>query len=80
VVTVGGSTAPRHIPPEEAGQQSRDAQSAFVGGGHIGTILSASRFAAANEGSSHRRHPLLWVAGFFGVLAVGTALLILFVR
>lgn len=75
-----GSTAPRHIPPEEAGQESRDAQSAFVGGGRSQPILSASRFGAANEGSSNRRHPLLWAAGFIGVLAVATALLILFVR
>lgn len=42
--------------------------------------LSASKFADANEGSRDRRRPLLWAAGFVGVLAVATALLILFVR
>ena len=75
-----GSTAPRRLPPKEAGQESRDAQSAFVGGGRSQPILSASRFGAANEGSRGRRRPLLWAAGFVGVLAVATALLILFVR
>ena len=75
-----GSSAPTPVNPDEVGTESRDAQSAWIGGGRSQPILSASRFGAANEGSSHRRRPLLWAAGFVGVLAVATALLILFVR
>jgi hypothetical protein len=71
---------PSQINPDEVGTESRDAQSAWIGGGRTQPILSASRFGAANEGSRHRRRPLLWAAGFVGVLAVATALLILFVR
>jgi len=76
---VGGND-PSQINPDEVGTESRDAQSAWIGGGRTQPILSASRFGAANEGSRHRRRPLLWAAGFVGVLAVATALLILFVR
>jgi len=71
---------PKHIKPDEAGLESREAQSAFVGGGRSQPILSAARFGAANEGSRGRRRPLLWAAGFIGVLAVATALFILIVR
>ena len=75
-----GSTGPAPINPDEVGSESRDAQSAWIGGGRSQPILSASRFGDANEGSRGRRRPLLWAAGFVGVLAVATALLILFVR
>lgn len=75
-----GSAGPTKINADEVGIESRDAQSAFVGGGRSQPILSAARFGAANEGSRGRRRPLLWAAGFIGVLAVATALFILIVR
>ena len=75
-----GSTAPSHIRPEEAGQESRDAQSAFIGGGRSQPILSAARFGAANEGSRHRKRPLLWVAGWAGAMCLLTAVFIVIVR
>jgi hypothetical protein len=75
-----GSNDPSHINADEVGIESRDAQSAFVGGGRSQPILSASRFGAANEGSRNKRRPLLWAAGFVVILAVATALLILIVR
>jgi len=75
-----GSDGPTKINADEVGIESRDAQSAFVGGGRSQPILSAARFGAANEGSRGRRRPLLWAAGFIGVLAVATALFILIVR
>jgi hypothetical protein len=75
-----GSDAPRHLDPDEAGTESRDAQSAWIGGGRSQPILSAARFGAANEGSRQRRHPLLWAAAWFGGVCVVVALLILFLR
>jgi hypothetical protein len=75
-----GSSAPTPVNPDEVGTESRDAQSAWIGGGRMQPYLSASKFADANEGSRDKRRPLLWAAGFVGVLAVATALLILFVR
>ena len=75
-----GSTAPKHIGPEEAGQESREAQSAFVGGGRSQPILSAARFGAANEGSRHRKRPLLWAAGWVAAVCLLTAVFILIVR
>jgi hypothetical protein len=71
---------PRHLEPGEAGQESRDAQSAFIGGGRSQPILSAARFGAANEGSRHRKRPLLWAAGWVGVVCLLTAVFILIVR
>jgi hypothetical protein len=71
---------PKHLDPNEAGTESREAQSAWIGGGRSQPILSASMFAAANEGSQRRRRPwvwaLSWLAGVVGVVAV----LILIVR
>ncbi len=65
---------PKHIKPNEAGMESREAQSAFVGGGRSQPILSASMFGAANEGSQRRRRPwawaLGWLAGIVGVIVV----------
>ena len=75
-----GSTAPSHRRPNEAGQESRDAQSAFVGGGRSQPLLSAARFGAANEGSRRRRYPLLWGAGWVGGVIALTAIFILIVR
>ena len=71
---------PRHLQPNEAGQESHEAQSAFVGGGRSTPYLSASVFGDANEGSRNKRRPwlwaLAWVGGFAGVIAI----LILIVR
>ena len=75
-----GSTAPKHIGPEEAGQESREAQSAFVGGGRSQPILSAARFGAANEGSRGRRHPNAWAAAWVGGAVAVVAVLILILR
>lgn len=68
-----------HIPADKAGTESHDAQSARVGGVWGDPRLSASRMAAANEGSRDKRHPLLWAAGWFGgiVVVVGGLILIL---
>jgi len=74
------SADPPHVKSDEVGTESRDAQSAWIGGGRSQPILSAARFSAANLGSRQRRRPLQWAAGFVGVLAVATVLLILFVR
>ncbi len=71
---------PRHLEPNEAGTESRDAQSAWVGGGRSQPILSAARFGAANEGSRHRKRPLLWAAGWVGAVCLLTAVFILIVR
>ena len=71
---------PRHLEPGEAGQESREAQSAFVGGGRSTPYLSASVFADANEGSRGRRHPLVWAAAWVGGFAAAIAILILIVR
>jgi hypothetical protein len=75
-----GSDAPKHLHPDEAGTESREAQSAWIGGGRTQPILSAARFGAANEGSRGRRRPLLWAAAWVaGVIAL-TAVFILIVR
>jgi len=66
--------------PDEAGTESRDAQSAFVGGGRTQPILSAARFGAANEGSRRRRRPLLWAFAWVGGILAVTAVFILIVR
>ena len=71
---------PRHLRPNEAGQESREAQSAFVGGGRSSPYLSASVFSDANEGSRGRRHPLAWAAAWIGGLVAVVAILILIVR
>jgi hypothetical protein len=71
---------PRHLEPGEAGQESHEAQSAFVGGGRSTPYLSASVFADANEGSRGRRHPLVWAAAWVGGFAAAIAILILIVR
>ena len=71
---------PKHIDPDEAGTESREAQSAWVGGGRTQPILSASRFGAANEGSRGKRHPLLWVAAWFGGVILVIAVLVLILR
>ena len=75
-----GSDAPTHLDADEAGTESRDAQSAFVGGGRTQPILSAARFGAANEGSRQRRHPLLWAAAWVGGVIAVIAVFILIVR
>lgn len=74
------STEPSHVKPDEAGSESRDAQSAWIGGGRSQPILSAARFGAANEGSRRRRYPLLWGAGWVGGVIALTAIFILIVR
>jgi hypothetical protein len=75
-----GSDAPSHIPPEEAGTESRDAQSAWVGGGRTQLMLSAARLGAANEGSRGRRHPAVWAAAWVGGACATIALLVLVLR
>jgi hypothetical protein len=71
---------PKHLDPNEAGTESRNAQSAFVGGGRSQPLLSAARFGAANEGSRGRRHPMLWAAGWVGGVVLVVAVLILILR
>jgi hypothetical protein len=75
-----GNADPSHVKPDEVGTESRDAQSAWVGGGRTQPILSAARFGAANEGSRRRRRPLLWAAGWVGAVIALTAIFILIVR
>ena len=71
---------PKHLDPNEAGQESHEAQSAFVGGGRSTPYLSASVFADANEGSRGRRHPRVWAAAWVGGFVAAIAILILIVR
>lgn len=71
---------PTHLGPEEAGTESRDAQSAWIGGGRTQLMLSAERFGAANEGSRNRRHPLVWAAAWVGGACAAIALLVLVLR
>jgi hypothetical protein len=71
---------PKHLEPDEAGTESREAQSAWIGGGRTQPILSASRFGDANEGSRDKRHPYVWVAAWFGGVIVVIAALILILR
>jgi hypothetical protein len=73
-------SAPKHLEPNEAGTESRDAQSAWVGGGRSQPLLSASRFGAANEGSRGRRHPYAWAATWVGGAVAVVAALILILR
>ncbi len=75
-----GDSEPRHIKPEEAGTESPDVQSAWIGGGRTQPILSASRFGDANEGSRAKRHPLIWVAGWFAVIILIIAVLVIILR
>jgi hypothetical protein len=75
-----GGVDSSHVKPNEVGTESRDAQSAWIGGGRSQPILSASRFGAANEGSRQRRHPFVWAAAWVGGVCAAVALLILFVR
>jgi hypothetical protein len=70
----------RHLGPEEAGTESRDAQSALVGGGRAQTYLSAERFGAANEGSRQRRHPGAWAAAWLGGVVAVIAIIVLILR
>jgi hypothetical protein len=71
---------PKHLGPGEAGTESRDAQSAWVGGGRTQLMLSAERFGAANEGSRNRRHPLAWAAAWVGGVCAVIALLVVVLR
>jgi hypothetical protein len=71
---------PRHLEPGRAGQESHEAQSAFVGGGRSTPYLSASVFGDANGGSSGRRHPLVWAAAWAGGFVAVIAVLILILR
>jgi hypothetical protein len=71
---------PKHLDPNEAAGESREAQSAWIGGGRAQPILSASMFAAANEGSRDRRHPLLWAAAWVGGFVIAITAFILIVR
>ena len=73
-------TEPKHLQPGEAGTESRDAQSAFVGGGRSQPYLSASRFSDANEGSSNARRPWVWALGWVGGIVLVIAGLILILR
>lgn len=73
-------SAPKHLEPNEAGTESRDAQSAWVGGGRSQPLLSASRFGAANEGSRGRRHPYAWAAAWVGSAVAVVVVLILILR
>lgn len=75
-----GSADPTCVKPDEVGSESRDAQSAWIGGGRSQPILSAARFGAANEGSRGRRHPLVWAAAWVGGVCAVTAIFILIVR
>jgi hypothetical protein len=71
---------PRHLKPGEAGQESHEAQSAFVGGGRSTPYLSASVFGDANEGSRNKRRPWLWALGWVGGFVAAIAILIVIVR
>lgn len=71
---------PKHIKPNEAGLESREAQSAFVGGGRSQPYLSASIFGAANEGSRRRRRPWVWALGWLAGVVGVVAVLILVLR
>ncbi len=73
-------SAPRHLQPDEAGTESRDAQSAWVGGGRTQLYLSAERFAAANEGSHSTRRPWVWAVTWVGGIVIVVASLILILR
>jgi hypothetical protein len=73
-------SVPRHLAPNEAGQESREAQSAFIGGGRSQPILSAARFGDANEGSRRKHHPALWALGWVGGIVVVIAALVLILR
>ena len=69
-----------HLGPEEAGTESRDAQSAFVGGGRSQPYLSASVFGDANEGSRGKRRPWIWALAWVGGIVVVIAALVLILR
>ena len=71
---------PKHVEPGDTGVDSRDAQSAWVGGGRLPTGLSTSRIGDANEGSQGKRHPYAWVAAWFGAVIVVIAVLVLILR
>jgi hypothetical protein len=72
--------AGRRHPEDELGTESREAQSAWLGGGRVQLFLSVGKLADANEGSQHRHHPLVWAAAWTGGVALAVTLLILFVR
>jgi hypothetical protein len=69
-----------HIPPNEAGTESRQAQTAKVGGVYGDPRLSTSVMADANEGSRGKRRPWLWALGWVGAIVVVIAGLILILR
>ena len=71
---------PKHLHPGEAGTESRDAQSAMVGGVWGDPRLSASMMSDANEGSSNRRRPWVWALGWVGGVVLVIAGLILILR
>ena len=71
---------PQHIKPEDAGTESREARSAYTGGGQFQPYLSASRFGSANEGSRRRKRPWVWALAWFIGLVVVIAVLILILR
>ncbi|MDI9597918.1 MAG: hypothetical protein GXY02_04410 [Actinobacteria bacterium] len=74
------ASEPKHKEPNEAGTESREAQSAFLGGGRCQPYLSASVFGAANEGSRRRRRPWVWALGWLAGAVAVTAVLILILR
>jgi len=69
-----------HIEPGEAGTESREAQSAWVGGGRTQLMLSAERLGAANEGSRQRSHPMAWAAAWVGGACAVIAILVVILR
>ena len=69
---------PKHIEPEDAGTESRDARSAYIGGGQFQPYLSASQFSSANEGSRNRRRPWVWaLAWSVGVIVIIAVLIVI---
>jgi hypothetical protein len=71
---------PKHIRPEDAGTESREAKSAYSGGGMFQPYLSTSQFASANEGSQRKRRPWVWALGWFAGVVGTIAVFILIVR
>ena len=70
---------PKHLQPGEAGTESRDAQSAVVGGGRAAAPLGVE-VADANEGSRNTRRPWVWALGWVGGIVLVIAGLILILR
>jgi len=73
-------TEPKHLKPDEAGMESREAQSSTLGGLFGDPRFSASVISTSDGGSRGRRRPWLWALGWVVSIVIVVTVLVLLLR